>query len=262
MVKIVFLGCTAFSEAILKSLLEHINCELQAIFSIPRKFKISYSEEEVINSNFADLSTYAEDLNIPFKLVNSENGMKLKDYSSIIEDLKPDVILVMGWYYMVPKSVRQIPRLGAWGIHASLLPSYAGGAPLVWAMINGEKVAGVSLFQLSGGVDDGDIIQQVSFPIEDTDTIKEVYGKATECSIHALTETFDDIENLKFTPQDTSKIEVWPQRSPADGEIDWSWDADRIRNFIRAQTHPYPGAWTEIDGKKIIIWDAHIIPKK
>ena len=257
---IVFLGCTSFSETILQELIKLKNVTISAIFSIPVDFSISYSKEKVRNTNFADLSTYAQDLNIPFYSIDSEKGKRITDYTETLKDLNPDVILVMGWYYMVPKKIREIANYGAWGIHASLLPNYAGGAPLVWAIIEGEKRTGVSLFKLSDGVDDGDIITQAEFPIEPNDTIKEVYDKATSASIEVLNDVFSrGIDQIEVKVQDKTKIKVYPQRSPADGEIDWSWPSEKIRNFIRAQTKPYPGAWTIINDKKVILWDATII---
>lgn len=257
---IVFLGCTSFSETILKELIKLKNVTISAIFSIPVDFSISYSKEKVRNTNFADLSIYAHDLKIPFYLVDSEKGRRITDYAYTLKELNPDVILVMGWYYMVPKKIRELAVYGAWGIHASLLPNYAGGAPLVWAIIEGEKSTGVSLFKLSDGVDDGDIIAQAEFPIEPNDSIKEVYNKATSLSIEVLNDVFRrGIDQIEVKIQDKSKIKVYPQRSPADGEIDWTWPVEKIRNFIRAQTKPYPGAWTKINGKRVILWDVTII---
>ena len=160
----------------------------------------------------------------------------------------------MGWYYKVPKKIRDLARYGTWGIHASLLPKYAGGAPLVWAIINGEKETGVSLFKLEEGVDDGDIIAQQIIPIAFEDSIKEVYEKATAASKEILLNALQNIETIKFIPLEKSKIELWPQRKPEDGEIDLSWPAEKIYNFIRAQAPPYPGAFLKTaDGKKIII---------
>ncbi|HSJ69441.1 MAG TPA: methionyl-tRNA formyltransferase [Anditalea sp.] len=255
--KILFLGCTAFSERLLIKLSNLENIEIGAVFSIPQEFQISYSKEKVKNSNYVNLKPYADKLNIPFFEVESVEGKKLTDYKEFIENYQPDAILVMGWYYMVPKSIRDLAKMGAWGIHASLLPKYAGGAPLVWAIIEGEKETGVSLFQLSDGVDDGDLISQKSFPITNTDTIKEVYEKATIASENILDEIFRFPQDIIFKPQDKSKIQVYPQRKPEDGEIDLSWPAERIYNFIRAQSAPYPGAFIKSsDNKKIYIESA------
>lgn len=250
--KIVFLGCTKFSKDLLENLLEN-NINISAIFTIPEEFDISYSDNKVKNYNYVDFSEISKNYNIPLYFVNSSEN-KISNYKKIIEDIQPDVILVMGWYYMVPKSIREIAKYGAWGIHASLLPKYAGGAPLVWAMINGEEKTGVTLFKLDDGVDDGDIIGQVEIKIDFEDTIKEVYEKATIVSKEILYSSLINVKNIEFIKQDKSKIEVFPQRSPKDGEIDFNKSGLEIYNFIRAQAPPYPGAFFKTkDGKKIVI---------
>lgn len=253
---IIFLGSTKFSEQILISLIEN-KCDIKAIFSIPEKFRISYSKEKVTNTNFADLSKLAKSFSIPFFLVDSEKGKRLIDFKSEIEKLSSKVIIAAGWYYMIPKQIRDIPENGAWGIHASLLPNYAGGAPLVWAMINGEKETGVSLFKMEEGVDDGAIILQEKISIDYDDTIKTLLEKALISSKKILLSALNQ-KSVKYNPQDKSKIKIYPQRSPEDGEIDWSLDDEKIRNFVRAQTKPYPGAWTKINNKKVIVWDISI----
>ncbi len=255
--RILFLGCTKFSQEILEFLISE-KANIVAIAGIPEFFKISYSENEVKNTNYANLEKYAKELKVPYIEVNSVKGKRLTDNLELIEKLKPDVIFVMGWYYMIPKSVRSIAKFGAWGIHASLLPNYAGGAPLVWAIIEGQKETGVTLFRMEDGVDDGDIIEQIKFPINDDDTIKEVYNKATFYSKKILIKVLNS-NLIEFKPQDKSLIKVYPQRSPKDGEIDFNKKGIEIYNFIRAQSSPYPGAFFRTkDGKKIIIEKARL----
>ena len=256
--KIVFLGATNFSLEILNSLVEN-SFSIEKIITIPEEFKISYSETKVRNYNYAKLSEFAEKHGIQYIEIESLRGNRISDHYADLIKIMPDVILVMGWYYMVPKSIRDIPRYGTWGIHASLLPKYAGGAPLVWAIINGEKETGVTLFKLNGGVDDGDIIFQERITILEDDTIKEVYSNVIEVSKKILIKALNNIEHLTFIPQDKSKIEIYPQRKPDDGEIDMTWSAEKLYNFIRAQSSPYPGAFIRTsDGKKLIIEKARV----
>lgn len=249
-----FFGATNYSKELLLFLLEK-NIKPKAIFSIPQEFNISYSDKKVKNTNYADLKKIALKYDILYHEVDSVDGKKTKDYEPIIKELNLDLILVLGWYYMLPRSTRELSKYGAWGIHASLLPNYAGGAPLNWAIINGEKETGVTLFRMEDGVDDGDIIAQKSFSIEYEDTIKEVYKKATIASKGILLEVLlENIENIKFISQDKSKIKVFPQRKPDDGEIDLTKTSEDIYNFIRAQSNPYPGAFIKtVDGKRLII---------
>ena len=257
-IKYAFFGATNYSKELLKGLLDE-NLKPSAIFSIPEKFNISYSEKKVKNTNYADLRVIANEYNINYYEIDSVEGKKTKDYNNIIKELDLDLLLILGWYYMIPKSTRELTKYGAWGIHASLLPKYAGGAPLNWAIINGEKETGVTLFRMEDGVDDGDIIKQKSFMIEYKDTIKEVYEKATVASKSILKEVLEDIEQVEFRPQNKSKIEIYPQRKPDDGEIDMTKKPEEIYDFIRAQSSPYPGAFIKLsDGKKLIIERARI----
>lgn len=257
--KIVFFGATTFSKEVFVELIEN-KFSISSVFTIPQEFNISYSKEKVKNYNYSDIEFLCKEKNIPCYYIDSaETGKKTTDYFDLISDIKPDIILVMGWYYMVPKKIRDIAKYGAWGIHASMLPDYAGGAPLVWAIINGETETGVTLFKLEDGVDDGDIIVQQKISIEENDTIKEVYEKVTIVSKKILVDAIKNINSIKFLPQDKSRIKIYPQRKPDDGELDLTKPAKQLYDFVRAQSSPYPGAFIRtVDGKKLIIEKARI----
>ena len=122
--------CTAIIEA---------GIEVKAIFTIPQNFSIKYknvSEKvQVSNVLFKDFSFFHKKFKIPVISVESN----IEEYKNYIFDLKPNLIVVIGWYFMIPESILTLPRSGSIAIHASLLPKYRGNAPLVWAMINGER---------------------------------------------------------------------------------------------------------------------------
>jgi len=252
-----FFGATNYSKELLLFLIENSFLP-KVIFSIPQEFTISYSKEKVKNTNYANLKEIADKHGILYYEIDSIDGKRTKDYKDIIKELKLDLLLILGWYYMVPKDIRELTKYGAWGIHASLLPKYAGHAPLNWAMIYGEEKAGVTMFRMEDGVDNGDIIAQKSFSIEYEDSIKEVYAKATTASKGILLDILSDIKNVEFTPQNKDKIEIHPPRTPQDGEIDWNKSAVEIYNFIRAQTLPYPCAFSIINDRAIKIIDSKI----
>lgn len=248
-----FLGATNYSKDMLDHLVS-LGKEPAAIFGMPKFFNISYSNTPVENTNYYDLSIDASKLGVPYFEVDSFEGKRLTDYADALTSLKLDTLIVLGWYYMIPKKIRELAKYGAWGIHASLLPDYAGGAPLVWAIINGEKKAGVTLFRFDDGVDDGDIIAQSEFDIGREDYIRDVYQKATIASKEILTDIFDKFPDVQFTPQDKKKIKVYPQRKPEDGLIDFTKSSEEIYNFVRAQSSPYPGAYFVAgDGRKVVI---------
>lgn len=255
--RIVFFGASELGYKCCEMLINRGH-NVVGIFTIPKTFSISYSKDKPItNVLHKDFQSLGEEYRIP---VYSVEG-NMASYYEKIKSLNPDFLLVIGWYYMIPKSIREIATKGCAGIHASLLPKYRGGAPLVWAIINGEKDTGISFFYFEDGVDDGDIIAQRSFPIEDNDTIADLLKKVEYSSLAVLEEYVPLIGQGKATriTQNNSLATYVPQRKPEDGEINWDWEPDRIKNFIRAQTKPYPGAYTVINRKKIIIWDADIL---
>lgn len=254
--KIVFLGATKYSEEMLLHLINN-NFDVNAVFMIPQTFDLKKNGQELSqsyqNSNYSNLSKITNDYSIPCYVVDSKDGRKLTAYSDVLKQIKPDIILVLGWYYMVPKTIRNIAKLGAFGIHASLLPDYAGGSPLVWAIINGEKSTGITLFRFEDGVDDGDILAQKEIQIGVDDTIATLYGKVTEASKAMLIEELDKLKHNKhvFIKQNKAKIRPFPIRTPDDGKIDWSLTDLKLYDFIRAQTKPYPCAFSFLRGKKI-----------
>ena len=253
----IFLGSTKYSAKVLKFLINN-GYKPKAIFYIPKKYKIKINGKYVdrINYNYADLKRLADIYKIPSYEVNSIDGKRIQDYKYIIKNIKPDFMLALGWYYIIPKSVRELAKYGSWRIHASLLPKYAGGAPLVWAIINGEKETGITLFKMDDSIDGDDIIEQIPFDIKYTDTIKDLYDKVEKYSKDILLKVFKKFPDIRFKPQNKENIELYPQIGPEDGLIDWNKTSFEIYNFIRAQTVSYPCAYTKLNNKVIKIINA------
>jgi methionyl-tRNA formyltransferase len=254
--KVAFVGASEFGLECLIALdkLKHI--EIVGILTNEREFKISYNPQGVKNVLFADFQSYANSKDFfcySMKMNMNEPGVK-----DFFEKTNPDLTIVVGWYHMIPASL--LKRYKFAGMHASLLPDYSGGAPLVWAIINGEKKTGISFFMFDEGVDSGDIIGQKEVEISDNDTIKTVYDKIQSVGAALMIEKVKEIAEgtVLYIKQDHSKRRIFPQRSPQDGLISWQWEASRIYNFIRAQTKPYPGAFTNYLEKKMIIWNANV----
>jgi methionyl-tRNA formyltransferase len=227
--------------------------EVVAVYTMPREFKISYANEPVKAVTHKSFEEIANRYNIPLITVTG----KMKDYTESIKNFNPDFILVIGWYFMIPKEIRDIPKLGCAGMHASLLPKYRGGAPINWAIINGESRSGISFFYFEEGVDTGDIIGQKEYQITLRDTCQTVYDKAVRAAGELIKEYIPLIRDGQAPKikQDQSKATIFPQRKPEDGEIDWNKSAFEIYNWIRAQTQPYPGAFTYRKGEKLLIWE-------
>lgn len=254
--EIAFLGSTEMGFKCCKKLID-MGLTIQGILTLPEEFTITYNNKTVKRKNvmYRNFSVFAKQ-GIDVKFYKGT----MKEYLPIFKKWNPKLIFIVGWYHMIPEAIRQTAPYGCVGIHASLLPKYRGGAPLVWAMLNGEKKTGITLFYLEEGVDNGDIIAQKEIIIQKEDTIQTVYEKATEEAIQITEEYIPrilDATNKRF-PQNEHEATYYPQRFPEDGEIDWKKSPEEIHNFIRAQTKPYPGAFFVIEGKKITIWDADV----
>jgi len=206
-------------------------------------------------SAYSDFSRFVRDRNIPLHLYK-----KSSDLDEFITKNKAELCIVVGWYWIIKKEVLDKVPYGFVGLHGSLLPKYRGGSPLVWSIINGDTETGVSLFYFADGLDNGDIIAQAGFNIKKEDTIKEVSDKATECATIIFKEYYPRLlqGNAPRTHQDEQQATYVPMRKPDDGLINWTWSPKRIQDFIRAQTKPYPGAFTYVRDRKVIIWNAEV----
>ncbi len=171
----------------------------------------------------------------------------------------PDLILSVGWRTMLPDNVVQGAPLGCVGVHDSLLPGYRGFAPTNWAIINGEPESGVTLFHLSDGVDEGDIVGQVRIPITDRMTAPELYERVVDASVSVVLEHLEGLKDgtAPRIPQDHATATYGCARTPDDGEICWAGSTAQADRLVRGLAYPYPGAWTTLDGRRLTVWRAH-----
>jgi methionyl-tRNA formyltransferase len=143
--RIVFIGASELGYNCCESCIKEGH-SIVGIITLGKEFSIKYKEQKertkVTNVLYKDFKNFQDQYNIP--VIVAEHP--IAHAYDVIESWKPDLIIVIGWYYMIPEKIMNLPNKGVIGIHASLLPKYRGNAPLVWAMINGEKETGVSLF--------------------------------------------------------------------------------------------------------------------
>jgi methionyl-tRNA formyltransferase len=254
--KIAFVGASKFGLKCLNEVFHMDECEIVGSVTVPKKFSISYQPEGVVNVLYADVESYCKEKKIPCLVMTK--GMKDPILLDEVKSWQADIFLVVGWYHLIPKSWLDLAP--AYGLHASLLPDYSGGAPLVWAIINGEKKTGITLFKFDKGVDDGPIVDQAETKIDDNDDIASLYSRIEELGLNLIVKNIPLIAkgeaNLK--KQEESNRRIFPQRRPEDGLIDWKKSAKELYNFIRAQTKPYPGAFTYFNGKVLKIWSTSI----
>lgn len=181
-----------------------------------------------------------------------------------IKALKPDIMFSFYFRQMVKQPLMDIPSQGCLNLHGSLLPKYRGRCPVNWVLVNGEKETGVTLHYMTPRPDDGDIVAQKKVSIDDNDTALTLHSKIVEASSQMLDDVLPKLikGSAERVPQDHSQASYYGGRSSDDGEIDWSKTSREIRNLIRAVTRPYPGAFTFIGDRKLIIWSGSVVPLK
>ncbi len=175
-----------------------------------------------------------------------------------LEAVDPDLCLCGGWSQIIDKRVLDIPDRGFLGFHSSRLPEGRGGAPVNWSLIDGADEVWISLFYYEPGVDAGDVLAQGSVPVEQRDDIATVFDAlATEaCRLTAAMRSDLETDTAEADPQSVSAATYRPRRQPQDGLIDWHREATAQYDWIRAQTDPYPGAYSFYQGTKLTVWEA------
>jgi methionyl-tRNA formyltransferase len=202
----------------------------------------------------------AEELGIP---VLQPSNLKSPEFVEELRSYKADVQVVVA-FRMLPEVVWNMPPLGTFNLHASLLPDYRGAAPINWAIINGETVTGVTTFFLQHEIDTGNIIFQEEEPILPEDNVGSLYEKLMNRGSKLVLRTIQAIaENVvEMRPQDESKARYpAPKLYKEMGAINWDQSAVAIHNLVRGLS-PYPAAWTNINGKTCKIYTTEVIEKE
>jgi methionyl-tRNA formyltransferase len=172
--------------------------------------------------------------------------------------LEPNVGAVVGVSQLVGDDLLAVPPLGFLGMHPTLLPTGRGRAPIPWALIKGLDETGVSIFRCDAAADRGGIYAQERVPIRYEDTAATLGARTDEVAARLLVETVRGLAGgtAVAVPQDESAATEWPRRRPEDGVIDWAQPGRRVYDFVRALTHPYPGAFTTLAGGRLHVWSA------
>jgi methionyl-tRNA formyltransferase len=189
----------------------------------------------------------AERLEIP---VLQPTNLKDPGFQQELKELAADLQIVVA-FRMLPEAVWDMPPLGTFNLHASLLPNFRGAAPINWALIQGEQETGVTTFFLQHEIDTGNILFQEKVAILPEDNLGSLYEKLMGMGADLVLRTVESIasKNIHPQPQDEAlAIHKAPKIFKETGKIDWTASATSIHNLIRGLS-PYPGAWTEIQGK-------------
>jgi methionyl-tRNA formyltransferase len=197
---------------------------------------------------------------IPFSL---SRKVEAADIPRVLK-LNPDVAFVCGWRTLIPAEFYRAIPLGCWAAHDSLLPKYRGFAPTAWAIINGEKKTGVTLFKIDEGeADSGDIFKQAPIAIAAQATSSDIYPKIIKASVRLYEELLDSLKRgtLKVKKQNHKKATYAKRRRPDDGRVDWNKSSQEVFNFIRALQPPYPYSWAMLGNEKLFIKRAKVLGK-
>ena len=248
MTKLIFMGTPDFSAAVLKGLLDDSNYDVLAVVTQPdravgrkKEIKMTPVKEVALAHN---LPVYQ-----PEKMSGSEEMAELMT-------LGADGIVTAAFGQFLPTKLLDSVDFAV-NVHASLLPKYRGGAPIHYAIINGEEEAGVTIMEMVKKMDAGDMIAKASTPITDDDNVGTMFEKLAVIGRDLLLKTLPDYiaGNIKPEPQDESKATFSPNITPEEERIDWNKSARDVFNHIRG-LYPWPVAHTLLDGKRFKIYEA------
>ena len=204
------------------------------------------------DSNSNEIIDTANDNHLPIFTGNPRNERALR----FIDAYAIDIILSVNYLFLIERSLFSKAKLAV-NIHGSLLPKYRGRTPHVWAIINNEPKTGVTAHLIDDGCDTGDIVKQKEVIINHTDTGADILEKFNKLYVPIVDEILSDFErgSIKPLPQNNKNATFFGKRTPNEGRINWDWKKERIRNWVRAQAYPYPGAFTYHEGldEKVII---------
>lgn len=235
--KIVFFGTPEFAVASLDALVK-AGYDIAAVVTMPDK--IAGRGHKLIKS---DVKVYAEAHGL--RLLQPEK-LKSEEFVNALREIDADLFIVIA-FRMLPEVVWQMPRLGTFNLHGSLLPKYRGAAPINRAIMNGEKETGITTFFLKHEIDTGDMIEQRSTPISDDDNVGTVYDRLMHMGAEMVVHTVDSIEKgtISLQPQPEGEFIPAPKIFKEDCEIDWTKPSEQIHNQVRGLS-PYPAAFTTI----------------
>jgi methionyl-tRNA formyltransferase len=175
---------------------------------------------------------------------------------------RPDLLWITDYRYLLPASLLSLAPHGAVNLHPSLLPRYRGRAPVNWAILHGEREIGLTAHLVDEGMDSGDVLAQRRIPLSDTDDVGDALKKLMPHYADLPRQVIAALRTgtLERTPQNHSEATAFPARTPADGVIDWTLPAAAVGNLVRAVAAPYPGAFSTLEGHRVTVWRARIVP--
>ena len=249
--KIVFMGTPDFAVESLKALVESGSCEVVAVITAPDK-----PSGRGLVMNETPVKKYAISKGIP---VLQPEKLKNHQFLEELRSYKADLQIVVA-FRMLPEVVWNMPPLGTFNLHGSLLPQYRGAAPINWAVINGETETGVTTFFLQQEIDTGNVIFAEKTPILIDDNAGTIHDKLMMIGASLVVKTVESIKsgNYPQIPQDMSlELKSAPKIFKETCQINWNLSAENIHNFVRGLS-PYPASWTILNDKTCKIYKTEI----
>ncbi|MED5218727.1 MAG: methionyl-tRNA formyltransferase [Candidatus Neomarinimicrobiota bacterium] len=248
----IFMGNPEFAIPTLKAL-QQSNHDLVAVVSNPPK---PMGRGQALMSTA--VGKFAKDQGFP---LIEPRSLRSQELNKQLTTLNPDLFVVVA-YKILPKSLIDLPRFGALNVHASLLPKYRGAGPIQWALMNGDKTTGVTVFQITPDVDTGDILLQQEIAISADDTMWTLGMRLCEAGAKLVIEAMDALEtgSISGKPQDPALATPAPKITKEMTLIDWAWSAEKIHNWVRGLS-PFPGMVTTIGGKQFRIYKTAVLDR-
>ena len=246
--RLIFLGYHNIGYFCLKALIELCRALGDEIVAV-----VTHADNPDENIWFASVRELAWENHLP---VYQPEDPSHPDFVEAMRNLSPDFLFSCYYRHMLKKPLLGLAKQGALNLHGSLLPQYRGRVPINWVLVHGETETGVTLHYMVAQADQGDIVAQKRVPITGEDTALTLFARMTVAAEELLRDTYPLLRTGKAprVPQDHSRASYFGGRTPEDGRIDWTRPARDIYNLVRAVTHPYPGAFTTLDGRKLFVW--------
>ena len=253
--RIVFMGTPDFAVPSLKKIIEK-GYKVEAVFTQPDKPKGRGHKMQM-----SPVKEVALEYNIP--VYQPQTLRNNEEMLGVLKDIAPDMIVVAAYGKILPESVLNIPKYGSINVHGSLLPKYRGAAPIQWAVLNGDKVTGVTIMYMGLGMDTGDMISKREMIIGDNETAGELFDRMSEVGAELLVDTIPDIVNgtAKREKQDESLVVHAPMINKEMGVMNFENSAEHIFNQVRG-LNPWPSAYTSLSGKKMKVFTCRVINKQ
>ena len=246
----VFFGTPDFAVSSLKALIHAENYHVKAVFTQPDK---KVGRKQLLT--FPPVKEAALQYGIS---VFQPERIKEEKWLNVLRELNPDIIVTAAFGQILSKELLEIPKKGVINVHGSLLPKYRGPAPIQWAIINGEKVTGITTMFTNEGIDTGDILLKRELEIKEDETAGELFERLSTLGAEVLLETLDNLESITPIKQNESEASYFPMLQKDIAEIDFCKTAQEVNNLVRG-LNPWPVAFFNLDDLKIKVVCAKVI---